>query len=96
MTCWGPGGSGICQSCGKTGPGHEVRRIAVEFLRVCGWHYGNGDTIGGDPYEALLCPQCSKDEKRRVVKKPGIDQDMLPIDWAQCQVTEHSQGGHTI
>lgn len=95
MGCFDARGNGICQSCGKTGPGHEVRRLGIEFLRVLGWHYGSGDTIGGQQYEALLCPACSKDEHRRKVTKPTIKQDALPLDWDACKTVPQSQGGYT-
>lgn len=95
MGCWDARGCGICQTCGKVGPGHEVRRLGIEFLRVLGWHYGAGDTIGGQRYEQLLCPHCAKDTQRRVVAKVSIEQDELPLDWGQCRVQEKTQGGHT-
>ena len=81
MTCWDKRGCGICQSCGTVGPGHEVRRIGIEFLRVLGWRYWCGDTIGGQPYEDLLCPQCCRSEKKRVIVRCTIEQDQLPIEW---------------
>jgi hypothetical protein len=67
----------------------------VEVLRALGWHYGNGVTIGGAPYEVLLCPGCAKDEKRRVVIRPSIEQDALPIEWEQFKAAKKGQGGHT-
>jgi hypothetical protein len=93
MGCWDKAGNGVCQTCGKLGPGYARRKLAIDFLRVLGWHYGAGETIGGQQYEQLLCPVCSKNEHRRAVTKPSIDQDELPIDWGQVQ--EQSQGGHT-
>jgi len=95
MGCWDARGNGICQSCGTTEAGHEVRRLAIEFLRVMRWHYGSGETIGGQQYEVLLCPACSKNEKRRVVTKSTIEQDALPFDWEALRPAPKSQGGHT-
>lgn len=95
MGCWDTRGNGICQTCGKTEAGHEVRKIAIEFLRVMRWHYGAGETIGGQQYEVLLCPACAKDTHRRVLTKPTIEQDELPIDWGQCEPVHKTQGGHT-
>lgn len=83
MECFNKRGDGICQSCGKTSPGHEVRARAIEVLRARGWVYGSGVTIGGQPYEALLCPSCTRDEKRPVRVKRILDQDALPFDWEQ-------------
>lgn len=95
MGCWSADGNAICQSCGKTEAGHSVRRIAIEFLRVMRWHHGSGVTIGGQQYEVLLCPSCSSDTHKRVVSKPTIEQDALPIDWNQFVVQPKTQGGHT-
>ena len=95
MGCWSADGNAICQGCGKTEAGHSVRKLAIEFLRVMRWHYGNGETIGGQQYEVLLCPDCSNETHRRVVNKSTIEQDALPIDWDQYVVTPKSQGGHT-
>jgi hypothetical protein len=88
MGCWDSKGNGVC-SCGREGPSD------VEVLRALGWHYGNGVTISGAQYEALLCPACAKDEKRRVVRKPSIEQDALPLDWGRCAAVVKGQGGHT-
>lgn len=67
----------------------------MEILRALGWHYGKGVTIGGDAYEALLCPHCAKDTTRRVVVKSTLEQDQLPIEWAAYRQQPKSQGGHT-
>lgn len=89
MTCWDGKGSGLCQTCGGSGPDN------VEVLRALGWHYGNGVTMGGAAYEVLLCPRCAKDEKRRTVNRAAIEQDALPIDWDQYAAVVKWQGGHT-
>ena len=87
--CWDGKGNGFCQGpgCSKQGPGD------VEILRALGWHHGSGVTIGGDPYEALLCPHCAKDTQRRVVTRSTLEQDQLPIEWPAFR--PKSQGGHT-
>lgn len=89
MTCWDSKGNGICQTCDRRGPD------SVQVLRALGWHHGKGVTIGGEPYEALLCPHCAKDAKRRAVVKSEITQDELPFDWEQCKAVEKGQGAHT-
>ena len=89
MTCWDSKGNGICGTCARKGPDD------VEVLRALGWYYGAGSTIGGSQYEALLCPACAKDEKRRVVTKVSIEQDALPIDWGRYRAVVKGQGGHT-
>jgi hypothetical protein len=89
MGCWNSKGDGVCDTCGKVGPS------GVEVLRALGWHHGAGQTIGGGAYEALLCPVCAKDEKRRKVNKPSIEQDALPFDWNQFVAVQKGQGGHT-
>lgn len=95
MGCWTAEGNGICQSCGRTEAGHSVRKIAIEFLRVMRWHYGTGETIGGQQYEVLLCPDCSNDQHRRPRQTVTLEQDALPIDWEQFKVLPKTQGGHT-
>ena len=87
MGCWDCKGNGICQTCGRKGPS------CVDSLRALGWHHGKGVTMGGDPYEVLLCPRCAKDEKRRMVSRTTLEQEELPLDWGQPVVK--SQGGHT-
>lgn len=87
--CWDTKGNGICQTCGRKGPAN------IQTLRALGWHHGAGVTIGGSGYEALLCPNCAKDEKRRKTTRSTLEQDQLPIDWTQCEVAPRSQGGHT-
>lgn len=94
MGCWDARGNGICQSCGCTGPGHEVRRLGIEFLRVLGWRHGEGVTIGGHQYEDLLCPQCSRNEKKAVRTKVSIEQDAL-FDVELFKEAPKSQGGYT-
>lgn len=59
------------------------------------WHHGSGVTIGGQQYEVLLCPDCSNETRRRVVVRPNIKQDALPIDWDQFKLQPKTQGGHT-
>jgi len=59
------------------------------------WHYGSGETIGGQQYEQLLCPACSKNEYRRVIVKPTIEQDALPFDWEALRPEVKGTGGHT-
>jgi hypothetical protein len=95
MTCWDARGYGICQTCGTKEYGHQIRELAIVFLRAMRWHYGSGQTIGGQQYEQLLCPACAKNEHRRIVIKPAIEQDALPIDWEALRPAPKSQGGHT-
>lgn len=87
--CWDAKGNGICQTCDRTGPSD------VQVLRALGWHHGAGVTIGGQDYEALLCPNCAKDVKRKVIIKSTMKQDQLPIDWGHYRQQPKSQGGHT-
>lgn len=95
MGCWDAKGNGTCQTCGATETGHPDRNMAIQLLRVMRWHHGVGETIGGQQYEVLLCPACSKDTHRRVIVKSAIEQDALPFDWDQFVVAPKTQGGHT-
>ena len=95
MPCWDTRGNAICQSCKTMLNAGPNRQKAIQFLRAAGWHHSKGVTIGGDSYEALLCPHCAHDEKRRKIVRPSIEQDGLPLDWSLCAAVPQEQGSHT-
>lgn len=92
---WAADNSGFCDTCGKTGPGHRDHQVAVQMLRALGWHHGEGVTMGGQRYEALLCTGCARDEHRRKRSIQQVEQDAFPIDWDTCRVVERGQGSQT-
>lgn len=89
---WGKGNQGICDTCGKTEAGHERQNLAIEFLRVMRWHHSKGVTVGGEPYESLLCPDCAGDTHKRIRTTVTIEQDALPFDWEALRVTPKGEG----
>lgn len=82
---WDAFGNGICDTCGTCSHvSSPDRGTAVEVMRAMGWHHSKGITIGGDQYEALLCPHCGRDEHRKTrPKTPPIEQDGFDLDWEQ-------------
>lgn len=82
MNIWDDQGNAHCH-CGAKRPAAATREGTLQTLRAQGWHHSAGKTLSGNDYEALLCPACAKDEKKRRVTKPdpGLDQDALPINW---------------
>jgi hypothetical protein len=96
MGCWHANGDGICQGCGKVRPGIADRDMTITYLRAAGWHYSAGYTQNLAPYEMLLCPQCARDEKKRVVnRQPVLDQDALPLDWDACRPEVKGEGAQS-
>lgn len=86
MNIWDDKGNARCH-CGSTWPAAATRDVTVQMLRARGWHHSAGKTLGGDDYEALLCPTCVKGEKKRrtTPSGSGLDQDALPINWDPYQ-----------
>lgn len=91
---WIGNGDAACDTCGRIypAPADLYRGVAIQRLRAAGWHYGSGETYGGEPYEALLCPHCARDEKRRRRESKEIDQEGLPLDWDAYRRTENGPG----
>lgn len=81
MNCWDSKGNAVCNNCGKTRAGHEDRRVAVNYLRAGGWHHSQAKTLGGNSYEAILCPQCVTGEKKKIRQQSTLDSEPLPFDW---------------
>lgn len=90
ISVWDNQNNAYCGTCGKCFLGAKMREVTVQMLRARGWHHSVGVTQGGEDYEALLCPSCARDEHRRVVSKPSIDQDDLPFDWDALRVVKGS------
>lgn len=94
MGVWDSKGNVIC-GCGNMFIGATRREDTVQMLRARGWNYSVGQTQGGQDYEAVLCPSCARNEHKRVVSKPTIQQDDLPFDWEALRVSKESGGSHT-
>lgn len=93
---WDAHNNGLCDSCGRKGPGHDSRRIAVEYLRALGWHHSHGRTIGGDEYDAILCPQCAKNEKQKKLTKSTLDDEPLPLNWEEFRPEARGPGYQSV
>jgi hypothetical protein len=88
---WLPDGCATCDTCGKLRIGLHERKAAIQAMRAGGWHHSKGLTIGGVPYEVILCPGCAKDERKRQRNIVVVDQDSL-FDVEEYGKIERGQG----
>lgn len=73
--------------------GHAQREAAIQIIRAGGWHHALGQTMGGTPYEAILCKRCAREEHKRPPKKPPLEQDeTLPLNWEEWRHIERGEG----
>lgn len=84
---WDSKGDARCDTCGFWRCGHWDKAIAIQMLRAAGWHHMEGSTLGGQPFEHILCALCGREEHKRPRTAGGIEQEQLPLDW------EGEQGG---
>lgn len=91
MSIWDSKGNASC-GCGNVFSGARTREGTIQMLRARGWHHSVGSTYGGADYEALLCPACARDERRRKRSEPDMDQSELPIDWDNYRVEVKGEG----
>lgn len=79
---WTSLGDAFCDTCGAVKVGSLDRHEAIQRLRAAGWHHFNGETIGGQPHEAILCKTCVKEEHKRPKAQAVVPQgEQLQIDW---------------
>lgn len=51
-----------------------------------------GKTLGGQDFETILCPDCTKGERKRTrVKNDGV-QEELPLNWEEPQRAGGKEG----
>lgn len=62
------------------------------MLRAGGWRHMQGETLGGEPFETILCPDCAKGEYRRTRTKAEGVQEELPLTWEEPKVVRGAQG----
>lgn len=86
-----PLGDAQCDSCGAIRVGNFDRAVAIEMIRAGGWHHMVGNTIGGVPFESILCKRCGHDEHKRPRSTVVIEQEALPLDWEGARV-DRSEG----
>lgn len=64
----------------------STRDQTIQLIRAAGWHYWEGETMGGGRSQMTLCRTCVHDEKRMSRKQIEIEQDSLPLSWEECKV----------
>jgi hypothetical protein len=89
---WLPLGDAACDTCGKQRVGSFDRTKAIQMLRAGGWHHMAGLTIGGVPFESILCRVCGHDEHRRPRTSAVAQQEELPLDWEEGRTVVGAQG----
>jgi hypothetical protein len=94
---WDERGDAVCDSCGQTRMGHHIRPAAIQMIRAGGWHHALGHTIGGEPYEAILCKGCVREEHKRPKKITPMDMtgEELPLPWEEWRIVEHGPGSQS-
>jgi hypothetical protein len=78
---WLPKGDAACDNCAKVRFCTHDRRQAIQMMRAGGWRHMAGTTLGGEPFETILCPECTKGETRTTRTKVELEQDVLPLDF---------------
>lgn len=79
---WTSLGDAVCDSCGEMRLGDPDRHTAIQRIRAAGWHHSQGVTLGGQPYEQILCKEDAKGERKRPQRTLHVQQEeTLPIDW---------------
>lgn len=93
---WSSFGDAVCDSCGDVRPGDPDRHKAIQIIRAAGWHHAIGETIGGQPYEHILCKEDACGEHKRPKRILHVDQEeVLPIDWESTRRTHEPGSGVT-
>lgn len=93
---WTSFGDAVCDSCGESRIGNPDRHLAIQIIRAGGWHHSAGFTIGGDPYEQILCKECARGEHKRPERTLSVAQEeQLPIDWTGAQQHDSGSGGYS-
>lgn len=93
---WTSFGDAVCDSCGEMRVGHSDRHQAIQIIRAGSWHHSIGVTIGGAPYEQILCKECARGEYRRPNRTLSVAQEeQLPIDWEQWRTHGSGSGGYS-
>lgn len=78
---WLPSGDASCDTCPVIRYCPEDRALAIQMMRAGGWRHMAGMTLGGEEFETILCPGCTRGEKRKTRTKETLEQDALPLDF---------------
>ena len=89
---WLDNGDAKCDSCPQQRVGHLNRALAIQMLRAGNWRHMIGKTLGGVPFETILCRDCAHHEHKRTRKDNDLQQDALPFDWEEFRRVERKQG----
>lgn len=89
---WLPKGDAQCDTCPSIRTCVADRNLAIQMMRAGGWRHMQGKTLGGQDFETILCPDCAKQEKKRVRSKGEAVQEALPLDWEQGRIVVGRQG----
>lgn len=54
--------------------------LTTSIARAKGWHIFDGETIGGKPMSAILCPQCVGTNRSRLPKALDVLSGQLELE----------------
>lgn len=89
---WLASGDAACDTCATVRICVSERAKAIQMMRAGGWRHMEGKTLGGQDFETILCPGCTRDERRRTRTKADVEQDALPLDWEEGRAVVGKQG----
>lgn len=89
---WLPNGYVACDTCGLERVCVQDRALATQMLRASRWRHMVGKTLGGKDFEAILCPGCAHDERKRSRIREQMIQDELPLNWEEGRIVVRQQG----
>lgn len=89
---WLPDGDAQCDTCEQVRIAFDDRHHTIQVMRAAGWRHMKGTTLGQVPFETILCPGCTKEQKRKTRTKQEGVQEALPLDWQE----EKTVGGQGV
>lgn len=89
---WLPNGDAKCDVCPAIRVCVDDRHQAIQMMRAGGWRHMKSTTLGGQEFETILCPKCTKDQKRKTRAKAELEEDVLPLDFEEGRVVVGRQG----
>lgn len=89
---WLPNGDASCDTCALVRLCVADRHLAIQMMRAGGWRHMQGITLGGRTFETILCPGCTREEKKRKRTKDTVEQEELPLDFRTGGTVVGKQG----
>lgn len=89
---WMPKDMVKCDNCPL---GRQVvadREQSIALLRAGGWRHLKGTTEGGQDFETILCPGCTREQRKRSRAKEVLPQDTLPLNFEEGRIVVGRQG----